>query len=123
MADYYVLRGAESGNTATVALHYNISALAWTNVAGKTLAECLTEDPTFRPGPSAVPWLDPATQALIDSIDIVEAVSTIEFTRDHLEQGNAGKQAAVESLWTSEQRRLLSRFQSVYWAWGYEGTV
>lgn len=118
MADWHGLRTSDNGRHITVAFHIDAPAFGGNgqNAAGKTLAECLTEDPSHS-GTSQVPGL--AGQEVTDLANntLIEVVEQIKLPRAGASNGrraniNARRSALVGEL----QATLRQRYQ----LWGFE---
>lgn len=119
--DYYAGRANDDGNDLAVAYHFDVAADLWTNAAGKTLKQCLTEDPSAGPTKSIVVGLSQTEQGKLDTRDLLEVVEKADFHPVDLDIG--GRQAWVEARARTLQSTMRQTLHARYWAWGFAGTV
>lgn len=100
-----------------VAMH--IATPAGTNLAGKTYATCLTEDPDHSTV-SVVPAL--AGQEITDLANgsLYEHVVTVK-TENGLT--NVEKRNLVDAAYSAAVAKVQAAIQAKYWAWGFERDV
>lgn len=121
--NYYAGKASDGGKTLEVAYHFDVAADTWTNVAGKTLKECLLEDPGAEPTKSIVAGLDPVEQQKLDSRDLLEVVESAVYPDATFEPSQAARKNWIEARGRTLRSTLRRTLHERYWAWGFTGTV
>ena len=117
MSDYHVLTGGSDGHTVTAVFHIALST-SWTNVAGKTAQECLSEDPDHT-GISAITVSTGEADGLAAGT-LYEHQRSVRF---HNDMSNAQKQGILDGAHTGLETLVPAELLKKYWAWGFERNV
>lgn len=119
--NYYAGRANDDGDRIEIVYHFDIAADPWTNAAGKTLKECLVEDPAAGPTKSIVVGLPQVEQDKLDARDLLECVERTAFGPEVTAM--ATRRAWVEGRARTMEGTLSQTLYSRYCVWGYAGTA